>query len=367
MTSAFKTGELVIFPGQGVVVIEAPETREGESFIPLTAETARIGVPAKNLARAVRRPMSAEQAKALLTRLEDPSGAPDTRSWELRYRDLSRSLVRGTPEQQAQALHTLYLSPYRHSFGERRLIMSLENALLGEIALARSGAKTLAEVIAARDEQATSLHAAFASFAPAAAQRPPEAPLEPPRPADPFSIPDTTYLGSFSVGSGRIAAGDPVLIGSKVPGAKDRQAFVLQPAWNGLWHAYVRSVDGRPSTLFAFVDPSVVKGGPAAPGIEALGRVWVDSGKMAILDEAKRAAPEVEDEMSFPLFDETLVLGSGCMSTSGEGDGTYPVLASMDQGKVTWVAVDFEDESDAGKNPSWQFLQDAQRKIRLGK
>lgn len=359
-------GRLVIYPGRGVMRVDGHETHEGKVFVKLMDANAAILLPEENLARVVRPAMSAAQAEVLAVRLADREGVPDVRHGSLRFRDAMRTLVKGTCAQQADALHQLYLSPYRPGFGELKLMAQLEDVVLAEVVLARGSAVTLDEVAAQRAQLSAQLRSVAPAFARDAKERPPEPPLQPPSPRDPFSLPKTDYLGTFVVRSGKIAAGDPVLIGADAPGPADRQRFTLLDAVNGTWHAYVRTSDDGVAALMAFADPGA--GGAEGAALERLpvGRAWVDSGQMAILDGAQRTDPQTADEMLFPLFQQTLVLDRGCMSSSGGGDGDYPVLAAKRDGKAVWIAVDFEEEPGGKPTRTMEFMRATEKRIKAG-
>lgn len=227
------TGELVIRPGQGVVQIEGPEDQDGRPFIRLKHPSMTLHVPAENLAKVVRRPIAPAQAQGLLAKLRSHDGDYDRRRFEHRYRDGMRALVKGTLERQVELLHGFYLSPYQPSFGERRLIMTLEDVVLGELVLAMSAPKTLEDLQKQRAALAEQLHAGQPVFSSSATPRPREAPLEPDRPPDPFKLPDVEYLGTFKVTSGKIVAGDPALVGATEPGPPERAAYQQLDAVSG--------------------------------------------------------------------------------------------------------------------------------------
>lgn len=116
--------------------------------------------------------------------------------------------------------------------------------------------------------------------------------------------------------------------------------------------------------LFAFADPALTGELPPEASRRHVGRVWVDSGQMSILDAATRSAEDTQDAMLFPLFHETLVLDRGCMSRSGFGDGNYPVFATSRGDKATWLGVDFASEDDGLPTPTRQFMEQVEQKIR---
>ncbi|MGC4114581.1 MAG: hypothetical protein QM765_08220 [Myxococcales bacterium] len=55
-----------------------------------------------------------------------------------------------------------------------------------------------------------------------------------------------------------------------------------------------------------------------------------------------------------------MAAGRGCLCMSGQGDGIYPALGVAIDGKLAWIAVEFEEE---GKNPTWRFMREALWKL----
>jgi hypothetical protein len=55
------------------------------------------------------------------------------------------------------------------------------------------------------------------------------------------------------------------------------------------------------------------------------------------------------------------------MSRSGFGDGIYPVFATTEAGKVTWLGVDFHDEEGGDATSTRKFMEEMEKKIRLGR
>ncbi len=362
----FPTGKLVVYPGQGIVQIEGTEQREGKSFVRLKHPTMTIHVPVESLAKAVRQPIATAQAEVLLARLRSRDGEPDMRHFAHRHRDVMRVMVKGTLEQQTEALHRLYSSPFTPTFGERKLMTMLEDIVLGELVLATAAPATLDALEQQRDALASAQRESQPVFS-ATKERPRDPPPEPNRPKDPFGLSHVEYLGTFTVGSETIAAGDPATVGHAKPGAPERASYVVLDAVKGKWHGYVRTGDDGIELLFAFADPSLTRGAVSKPSRSQVGRLWVDSGQMSIVDGAMRADDQTRDAMLFPLFQETLVLDRGCMSRSGFGDGIYPVFATTEAGKVTWLGVDFHDEEGGDATSTRKFMEEMEKKIRLGR
>lgn len=361
--STLKTGQLVVFQGQGVVQLDGHTEKDGRQYVRLKHPAMVMYLPAENLDKAVRQPILRTQAQTLLLGLRKSDDRWDSRHFAFRYRDISRSLAKGSLEQQAEALRSLYASPFKPSFGERKLMAALEAAVLGEIVLATSAPDTLDQLVKRRDALAEELRTAQPAFAASAKDKAPEPPLEPVRPPDPFKLADVEYLGSFTVASGKIAAGDPALVGRADPGSADRASFVELEAVKGKWHAYVRSNDDGVAMLFAFADPLHTEGEASQPTRKQVGRLWVDSGQMSILDGAARSDEDTRDATQFPLFQETLVLDRGCMSRSGFGDGNYPVFAASRQGCISWIGVDFQNEADGQPTSTRRFMERVEKQI----
>ena len=83
----------------------------------------------------VRRPMSQEDAAALLAALSSPLPAPDTRDWRERSADFEAAALSNEPKQMTDALRAMWARPLPRSYGDRKASDILEQVLLQELAL----------------------------------------------------------------------------------------------------------------------------------------------------------------------------------------------------------------------------------------
>ncbi|MEM9694159.1 MAG: hypothetical protein AAGA56_16540 [Myxococcota bacterium] len=293
-----------------------------------------LGIPVANADEALRRPMDKATAESAWNELKKPA-KPDERRREDRYFDNMRTMVKGTTQEQLTRLRIMYNSPFKPSFGERRMIHLYETLLFSELAhvLGR-------EVDDLRAEMKT--RPVFRTEAK-------DRPLEPERPEpepEGRKIGGYELLGSFEVEAGLVVA-DPIRVGTSAdeePGFNFRVA-----AASGKWFGYVAEDDemGRIGILIAVHSSKLAM--MTKRGLSELrkratvsAKVRVDGGQIAVLDQAVRDEENYEDEMLFRTRMGT-VLGRGCTSESGFGDGTYPVSVVMESEKAVYVHADFSE------------------------
>lgn len=334
----FEQGQRFVFPGRGLVQVEGSETRAGVEFLILALSSMKIFLPIDEAPRALRPVVSKEEAERWLAELRTMESTPDDRRFAVRQAALMKVLVKGPDEARVRALQQLYASPFKLSFGERRLISVFEDAIVEEIAhVIERPAPSLVEELHA-------LHSTTGAFSTTAAPRPPDPPPPPP-PQAPIEIPDHDFLGAFSLRGDRLVIGDPAYVGSSnderdpTPAA----ANVLVAAAAGEWLAYERHDDeeGVVAALVAIHRDAAERWGSLLDSIVEVGDVWVDGGTMAILDASVRDEELYRDAMQFRSDDGGLIEDRGCLCTSGGGDGVYPVVATMEQGRAVVVMVRF--------------------------
>jgi len=331
---AFGPGDVAVYPGQGLVRVEGQQEIGGKPFLMVTVPDSgtTIGVPVAKIHELLRAPVSRAEAERLLTILRTGDAEPpDDRAWPYRYRDFQRALVNGSFEDQVRALHRLYRTRYKPSFDERRLILTFEDAILGELAHVVGGTK---------DALVAELHGMHPAFSASAPVRPPEQPITRPTPRPPIKLSKHEYLGEFTVADGRLVIGEfTESSGDSPPDAKERSSFV-SPAVPGTWYAFVQG-DDEVKALIAVHRDHADNFKKLAKSAIPLSRVIVEGGRMTMLDAAVRDDPKYVDEAMFPLFPKGLILDRGCHCGTG-GDGVDTVRGVLADGKLVFVSVSFK-------------------------
>ncbi|MBN2360302.1 MAG: hypothetical protein JXR83_12690 [Deltaproteobacteria bacterium] len=330
---AFVVGDILVYPAQGLMKFEGTEERQGEIFLRLKTVDGRmtIGVPMDRAQELVRRPVPRAEAERLLGVLRDRTGQPDERPAAYRLRDGQRTLVRGSFEEQVRGLQRWYLTRFRLSFGERKLIGTFETATVDELAH-----------VLGLDKQALidELHGSCPGFAENAPVRPSEPPLERPTPKSPIELNEHEYLGEFQVTGGLIVVGEwTQSTGNQRADAKERSSF-LAPALNGTWHAFIKGGDDA-NGLVAVHGDHVQKFKKVAQEARELSRVVVEGGGMTMVDGAVRDDSAYIDEAMFPLFTVGLIHDRGCHCRTG-GDGVFAVSGVRKGSDLIFVEVNFE-------------------------
>lgn len=181
---------------------------------------------------------------------------------------------------------------------------------------------------------------------------------------EPPQATETVELGTFDVISGQVAIADPCYRRRDVP-----SLGVLTEATNGTYHAVIEKIQGlygRVSRLYAIHDdafrghgenPRALSLVPFDEGASMFSGAGVDSGQMSICDaDLFRGG----DDMTWynMLCDITLdyehdqsgTFDGGCVSSSGYGDGFYPVMMCQDGdgNEMGWCVV-FIDDNELGE------------------
>jgi CarD family transcriptional regulator len=142
----FQIGDKAVFPGHGVGVIEAIETKQflgnEQSFyiLRIADNGMTIMIPRDN-ARAVglREVIRKLEIPKVIKILKDRDVAIDTQTWNRRYREYMDKINTGSIFEIAEVLRDLYLlkSEKELSFGERKIMDLAKNFLVKELAISR--------------------------------------------------------------------------------------------------------------------------------------------------------------------------------------------------------------------------------------
>jgi RNA polymerase-interacting CarD/CdnL/TRCF family regulator len=336
--SEFKVGDHVVWRGQGLARIESIEKKGSEEMLDLVilGSGMKVGLAKANADGAIRHVLDRDAAAGVWADLKKPADA-DMRTWEDRSFDYTRTLVKGTVQDQVARLRRMYSSTFEPTMGERRFIYTYEELLFSELGyvLGRPTGDLRAEM--------QSLHAVFS----ATAERPREPQQTAVKPAGP-TVRGFDLLGPFEIEGGLVVA-DPTYISSHA----DKRGGLNHriPALGGTWYGYAADDKkmGRTGLLVAVhaskvpAKHSLLEKSPLAAlqkQAHVVATIRVDGGRMTILDQSVRDEERFEDELFFRGRNGT-VLGRGCTTESGYGDGTYPVSVVLEDGEAVYVQVDF--------------------------
>lgn len=293
-----------------------------------------VGLPMSDAASTLRHPMAEEEARALLQLLESSEGEPDLRAVPFRMRDSMKVLSRGPQRARIERLHALYRRPFRPDFADQKMISLFEDAILPELAMA------LKEDAGALKER---LRAKQPVFDPNAPEAPPEPDSAPRRPQAPFELPNYGYLGAFTVEEA-LVVGEPgnTLSTADQPPEEDPRHNVHLDAQVGQYLAFVREEDGRAVELLCVHESHKDRLLTLRHDTHEVCSVIVEGGRIAFIDRAVRTAPELVDEMEFPLYAEGLLKDRGVFVATGAA-GVFPVRAARDRARTVLVSVEFSD------------------------
>jgi len=142
----FEIGDKAVYPGHGVGVIEAIETKQisGKNQIfyilrildnGMTIMIPRDNVEAVRLRGVIRK---IDVAKVIQI-LKDRDVTIDTQTWNRRYREYMEKINTGSIYEIAEVLRDLHLlrAEKELSFGERKIMDMAKNLLVKELAIAR--------------------------------------------------------------------------------------------------------------------------------------------------------------------------------------------------------------------------------------
>ena len=166
----FKTGDKVVYPAQGVGIVEKIEEMSimGMSSrfltIRILENNAVIRVPVEKAEKVgMRRVIDNSSVDAILDILHQKAPEPDTKekvSWTVRHREYGEKLKSGDINEVAEVFRDLMQLRFVKdlSFGERRLLESAQQFLAGEISEAKGisieeANETLRSIFEKEDEE----------------------------------------------------------------------------------------------------------------------------------------------------------------------------------------------------------------------
>ena len=156
--SEFKVGDLVIYPNQGLGVVEAAGKQhvaghEVEVYHVLLQETnSRVMIPIDNADTiGLRPPTPPLEVERILTRLRarGQDSAGPVRDWKARFKENTELLKSGKLDDAIQVLHVLTLISRSKplSFREKRMCDKVRSLVIAEIATVRSCPKEEVEAL----------------------------------------------------------------------------------------------------------------------------------------------------------------------------------------------------------------------------
>ncbi len=153
----FKVGDLAVYPGHGVGIIEAIESKE-ISGITQTFYTIRIKgtgmtvmVPVDNVKivglRKVVDEETVDKVYAILRDKNRKREVDDNQTWNRRYREYMERIKTGCVLEIAKVLRDLYnlKNDKELSFGERKMLDTARNLLVKELSIAKNIAESKVE------------------------------------------------------------------------------------------------------------------------------------------------------------------------------------------------------------------------------
>lgn len=139
----FKVGQKVVYPAQGVGVVEQIESRQinGEQhefyLLRLQTNNSLVMVPTRNADEVgLRRPLARSKCDELLAALATDFQTPP-KDWKDRFKEFTEAMRTGDPFVVAETLKTLtYLNQIKPlSFREKQMMERAKNLIVGELAL----------------------------------------------------------------------------------------------------------------------------------------------------------------------------------------------------------------------------------------
>lgn len=141
----FKVGDNAVYPGHGVGIVTAIETKEilgnKQTFysVQILETGMKIMIPKDNVASVGLRPIiSKEEAGKVLNILKEKDVKIDNQTWNRRYREYMEKIKTGSVYEIAEVLRDLFVLKVDKelSFGERKMLDTARNLLLKELSLA---------------------------------------------------------------------------------------------------------------------------------------------------------------------------------------------------------------------------------------
>jgi CarD family transcriptional regulator len=151
---AFKVGDMAVYPGHGVGVIEGIETRDiagsRQTFyvLKILDNGMTIMVPTANAdAIGMRNVIDSIEAEKIFAVLQERDVDLDKQTWNRRYREYMAKIKTGSPYEVARVLRDLYIlkGDKNLSFGERKMFDTAKGLLVKELAVARREAESVIE------------------------------------------------------------------------------------------------------------------------------------------------------------------------------------------------------------------------------
>ncbi len=142
----FEVGDKAVYPGHGVGVIEAIETKQilGKKqifyILRILDNGMTIMIPRDNVeAVRLRGVIQKFEVQKVLHILKDRDVTIDTQTWNRRYREYMEKINTGSIYEIAEVLRDLHLlrAEKELSFGERKIMDMAKNLLVKELAIAR--------------------------------------------------------------------------------------------------------------------------------------------------------------------------------------------------------------------------------------
>jgi CarD family transcriptional regulator len=142
----FRIGDKAVYPGHGVGVIEAIETKQisgkEQSFFMLRIvdNGMTIMIPRDNVAGVrLREVIRRIDVSKVIQILKDRDVTLDNQTWNRRYREYMEKINTGSIYEIAEVLRDLHLlkAEKELSFGERKIMDVAKNLLVKELAIAR--------------------------------------------------------------------------------------------------------------------------------------------------------------------------------------------------------------------------------------
>ena len=139
---SFKSGQMVVYPGQGVGIIEGHEQKEivgqKQSFyiLRILDNDVQIMVPTNNTDRVgLRKLIDKKEIRKIFTILRTKSNGLDNSTWNRRYRDYLSRLKTGLLHDVAAVNRDLYHRSKEKelSYGERKMLENAKSLLITEL------------------------------------------------------------------------------------------------------------------------------------------------------------------------------------------------------------------------------------------
>ncbi len=142
----FQIGDKAVYPGHGVGVIEAIETKQFSGkeqifyILKILENGMTIMVPRDNVgAGKMRGVIRKIDVRKVIEILKDREVTIDNQTWNRRYREYTDKINTGSIYEIAEVLRDLHLlkAEKELSFGERKIMDTAKNLLVKELAVAR--------------------------------------------------------------------------------------------------------------------------------------------------------------------------------------------------------------------------------------